>query len=225
LEKVLDISIHLHQTLPACVDLDRLSLELEDRMIPGTDLDAPAQAGAPAWRVPSAPPAVAAPDPPQRGLAARLLESEILRLARAAGLLESRLGPGLVLMVSGRLYRRLGYVRLADYLSERLGMSLRRCQAIARLSRAVRDLPLVASAFASGALSPSKLRVVASAATPETQDLWLGRARRLSVRQLEELARAGASGKAPDVPDLTDAPGKTYIPDAGDPPRAGRSLR
>jgi hypothetical protein len=125
-----------------------------------------------------------------RRLAANLLEAQLLRLARAGSVVEHRLGPGLLALVARRLYRRLGYVRLGDYLTERLGMSLRRCQAIVRLERALRSLPAVAAAFEAGSLPPSKVRVVASAATPGTQDVWLARAKQMTVRDLESAARA-----------------------------------
>jgi hypothetical protein len=130
-----------------------------------------------------------------RRLAANLLEAQLLRLARAGAVIERRLGPGLLALSARHLYRRLGFVRLGDYLTERLGMSLRRCQSILRLERALRDLPVVAAAFDAGALPPSKVRVVASAATPDTQELWLARAQRLTVRDLEAAARAARPAK------------------------------
>ena len=61
-----------------------------------------------------------------RLLAARLLERTLLRLGRAGTVVERRLAPGLCRMHGRRLYSPLGYIRLADYLTERLGMSLRR---------------------------------------------------------------------------------------------------
>ncbi|MFQ5876407.1 MAG: hypothetical protein ACE5JH_01760 [Acidobacteriota bacterium] len=123
------------------------------------------------------------------GLAARLLESQLLRLTRAGAVIERRLGRGLYLMSGEGRFRRLGYVRLADYLTERLGMSLRRAQSLLRMDRALRVLPHVARAFDAGDLPPSKLRVIAAASTAATQALWLARARRLTVRELEDLAR------------------------------------
>ncbi|MBI1951700.1 MAG: DUF222 domain-containing protein [Acidobacteria bacterium] len=135
-----------------------------------------------------------------RPLAARLLESQLARLVRASATLERRLGSGLAALHAGQLYRHLGYVRAADYLTERLGMSLRRCQSLLRTERALRDLPTVAAALDTGALGASKVQIIAAAATPETQEIWLARAQRLTVRQLEELVRADraeASGAGP----------------------------
>jgi len=138
-----------------------------------------------------------------RPLAARLLESQLVRLVRASATLERRLGSGLAALHTGQLYRHLGYVRAADYLTERLGMSLRRCQSLLRTERALRDLLSVAAALDTGALGLSKVQIVAAAATAETQEIWLARAQRLTVRQLEELARADraeASGAGPGGP-------------------------
>ncbi|OLE67087.1 MAG: hypothetical protein AUG09_04275 [Acidobacteria bacterium 13_1_20CM_2_68_7] len=125
-----------------------------------------------------------------RPLAARLLEGQLARLSRANALIDRRLAQGLHHLHSGSLYRRLGYVRLGDYLTERLGLSLRRCQNLLRTERALRDRPALAAAFEAGLLASSKLQVLAAVATPATQELWLARAQKLTVRQLEEQARA-----------------------------------
>jgi hypothetical protein len=136
-----------------------------------------------------------------RRLAANLLEAQLLRLARAGAVIERRLGPGLVALSAPRLYRRLGFVRLGDYLTERLGMRLRRCQSIIRLERTLGDLPAVAAAFDAGALPPSKVRIVASAATPATQELWLARAQRLTVRDLQAAVRVSRQAQRPEETD------------------------
>ncbi len=125
-----------------------------------------------------------------RPLAAHLLESQLVRLVRASATLERRLGSGLAALHAGQLYRHLGFVRAADYLTERLGMSLRRCQSLLRTERALRDLPSIAAALDTGALGVSKVQIIAATATPGTQELWLARAQKMTVRQLEVLARA-----------------------------------
>ena len=119
-----------------------------------------------------------------RLLAARLLERTLLRLGRAGTVVERRLAPGLSKLHGRRLYRLLGYVRLADYLTERLGMSLRRCQSILRLERALADLPRLAQALAAGEVSVSKVEVAVSVATPESEGAWLERAKRLPLAEL-----------------------------------------
>jgi len=146
-----------------------------------------------------------------RPLAARLLEGQLARLSRANALIERRLAQGLHHLHSGSLYRRLGYVRLGDYLTERPGLSLRRCQKLLRTERALHDLPALAAASEAGLLSSSKLQVLAAVATPATQELWLARAQKLTVRQLEDQARAARSAAS-----KTEATGAACDDDAPD---------
>ena len=136
---------------------------------------------------------ITVPTDERRLLAARLLESTLLRLGRAGVVLERRLVPGLSRMHRLRLYTHLGYVRLADFLTERLGMSLRRCQAILRLERALAPLPRLARALEAGELSVSRLELAAAAATPETEADWLDRAKRLPLPILRDAARAAST--------------------------------
>ncbi len=152
------------------------------------------------------------PDGEPRLLAARLLERTLLRLGRAGTVVERRLASGLSRIHGRRLYRLLGYVRLADYLTERLGMSLRRCQAILRLERALARLPRLARALAAGEVSVSKLEVAAGVATAETETAWLERARRLPLVSLREAARQ-ASGGARIAASPTDGTDATSAPD------------
>lgn len=142
-----------------------------------------------------------------RPLAARLLEGQLARLVRANASIDRRLGRALDVLHTGQLYRHLGYVRSADYLTERLGISLRRCQSLLRIERALRDLPLVAAALEAGSLGISRAQVLAAIATRETQELWLARASTLTVRQLEAQARAERAAEAADgaVPGATAA--------------------
>ncbi|MGH9748460.1 MAG: hypothetical protein ACRD6R_00860, partial [Candidatus Polarisedimenticolia bacterium] len=141
----------------------------------------------------------------RRLLAARLLESTLLRLGRAGVVLERRLVPGLSRLHRRRLYTHLGYVRLADYLTERLGMSLRRCQAILRLERALAPLPRLARALEAGELSVSKLEVAASVATPVTEAVWLDRASRLPLSNLRAAARALATADGTSATGVDDS--------------------
>ena len=142
-----------------------------------------------------------------RLLAARLLERTLLRLGRAGTVVERRLAPGLSKLHGRRLYRLLGYVRLADYLTERLGMSLRRCQSILRLERALADLPRLAQALAAGEVSVSKVEVAVSGATPESEGAWIERAKRLPLAELREAARqARLGGEGTDGSSMDAAP-------------------
>src|SRR5207245_7018402 len=96
-----------------------------------------------------------------------------------------------------RAHQRLGFVRLDDFARERLGLSGRELQELARVAQRLEALPALARAFTQGALSWSHLRLLVSVATPETEAAWLARARGESVRALEA-AIAAARGVPPD---------------------------
>jgi len=84
-------------------------------------------------------------------------------------------------------------VRLSDYVVERLGLSHRTAQELIRVEEALVRLPAIAAAFDEGALTSSHVRTLARIATSETESFWLALARRLSVRELAEVATCGAS--------------------------------
>ena len=86
-------------------------------------------------------------------------------------------------------HQRLGFVRIDDYARERLGISGRELQELARVARALETLPLTAAAFDAGELSWSHVRLLATVATAETERAWLVRARGATVRALAAMAR------------------------------------
>ena len=86
-------------------------------------------------------------------------------------------------------HQRLGFVRVDDYARERLGISGRELQELARVTRALETLPLIAAAFDAGELSWSHVRLLATVATPQTERTWLLRARGATVRALAAMAR------------------------------------
>ncbi|MBI3448617.1 MAG: HNH endonuclease [Acidobacteria bacterium] len=98
--------------------------------------------------------------------------------------LDRRLGSALIGMRDGRHFRFLGFVRLADYVVERLGISSRTAQELMRVEEAISRLPLTAEAFESGGLTAGHVRLVTRAATPESEAYWVGAARRMGIRAL-----------------------------------------
>jgi len=133
-----------------------------------------------------------------RLLAARLLECNLVRIGRAGTTVDRRLATRLDRLRSRCLYRPLGFVRLGDFLTERLGMSLRRCQAILRLERAIRTLPAIARALEAGELSFSRVEAISGVATAATEELWLERARRLPVGPLRQAVREARARRQPE---------------------------
>ena len=132
-----------------------------------------------------------------RSLCAELLDPLLRRLARQEALCRRVLGRLARAFLRRRAHQRLGFVRLDDYARERLGLSGRELQDLARVVERLDALPAVARAFGDGALSWSHLRLLVAVATPETETAWLARARAETVRGLDA-AIAAARGAAPD---------------------------
>jgi len=91
---------------------------------------------------------------------------------------------------------RLCYARLGDYARERLGLSPRKLQELARVDRALADLPSLEASLRWNVLPWCKLRLIARITTPETVDDWIERARTLPTRALEDVVRKQARGTA-----------------------------
>src|SRR5213075_3327446 len=78
----------------------------------------------------------------------------------------------------------LGFVRLADYTAERLGIPARRARALLSLARGLAPLPRLTAAFEAGEISRSQVGHLLCIVTPDTEAAWLERARGLNVRRL-----------------------------------------
>src|SRR5207302_1486631 len=77
--------------------------------------------------------------------------------------------------------------RLGDYTRERLSLSAREVQELARVAERLETLPAIAAAFSAGDLSWTQTRLLATAATPDSEHEWLALARDRTVRALEAL--------------------------------------
>src|SRR5207249_2897617 len=132
-----------------------------------------------------------------RGLRAELLDRLLRRLARQEALCRGVLGRLARPFLLRRAHSRLGFARLDDYARERLGLSGRELQELARVAQRLEDLPGLERAFAEGVLSWSHVRLLASVATPDNAAAWLARAQGETVRGLEA-AIASARGTASD---------------------------
>jgi hypothetical protein len=132
-----------------------------------------------------------------RDACAQLLDRLLRRLARQEALCRQVLGRLARLFLLRRAHQPLGFVRLDDYARERLGVSGREVQDLARVVHRLEALPALARAFAEGVLSWSHVRLLVAIATPDTEAAWLARARSESVRALDA-AVAAARGSPPD---------------------------
>jgi hypothetical protein len=102
--------------------------------------------------------------------------------------LEARMGPLLLALAEGRLYRPAGFANLETHARECLGLSPRKVRALLRLERAGRRCPALAAAFREGLLSWVKAHalvpVALVAGAPHRE--WIAWARRVTVRRAED---------------------------------------
>src|SRR2546427_6752721 len=134
-----------------------------------------------------------------RSLCAELLDPLLRRLARQEALCRRVLGRLARAFLHRRTHQHLGFVRIDDYARERLGMSGRELQDLARVVERLDVLPAVARAFGDGTLSWSHLRLLVAVATAETEASWLAPARGDTTRGLRAAAASAPGG--PPGPD------------------------
>ncbi|MEO2106985.1 MAG: DUF222 domain-containing protein [Actinomycetota bacterium] len=89
----------------------------------------------------------------------------------------------------------------AHWLNWRLGIAMPAARERVRVARALRELPLLAGAFAEGRLSYSKVRAITRVATPTTEETLLGFALYATAAQLERICRTWRQVRAASEPD------------------------
>jgi hypothetical protein len=129
--------------------------------------------------------------------AALLVDGLLVRVARGRGALDVALGDGLATLAVGDRTLRLGYQSVGDYALQRLGVAASTAEKMARLARALRERPFLRAAVWSGDLTARKAEVIVPVARGDAERFWVERARRSTVRALEE-AVAGEAGTPPE---------------------------
>src|SRR5206468_3515698 len=81
-----------------------------------------------------------------RDLRARQLDGYLRRLARQEAVCRRVLGRLARTFLAGRYHNRLGFARLGDWTRERLGLSARQVQDLARVAERLESLPATAAA-------------------------------------------------------------------------------
>jgi hypothetical protein len=92
-------------------------------------------------------------------------------------------------LVRRRAWEPLCYARLSDYADERVGLSARTIQDLARVDGLFFRLPQLRAALIRGRLGWTKVRLVARAATRKDESEWIAYARRVNTRTLEREVR------------------------------------
>jgi hypothetical protein len=128
-------------------------------------------------------------------------EERLARLAAAVGPLRRVLAALAERLIATKAPERLCYARLGDYARERLGLSARQLQELARVRRALVGLPALEQALLANELPWSKVRLLARVATEQDEPAWIARARALPTRRLEQEVRESARSLESEEPD------------------------
>lgn len=137
----------------------------------------------------------------------RSAEEQLDQLAAAVGPLRRVLAQIAERLIATKAHERLCYARLSDYARERPGVSARQLHDLARVHRALAELPVLERALVSNELPWSKVRLLARVASAEDVEAWIARASGLSTRQLEQMVRKDAQG----VEELEDSEPTTRV--------------
>ncbi len=104
-------------------------------------------------------------------------------------------------MLRGHGYRWLGFVRVADYTRELLGLSGRTVQEAAYVARRLDELPAVSTAFDRSEITWTQARVICRVATRADEAHWLDVARKRRVDDLQRIVEQ-MSAADPNAGDL-----------------------
>ncbi len=105
-----------------------------------------------------------------------------------------------------RAWERLGFARLSDYASERLGLSGRTVRSLAEVGACLRSHPYLEHALVSGTLGWTKVRLLARLSGSSMPD-WIAYARKVTASELSRSVRAVDRGSVEDGADGLDPSG------------------
>lgn len=130
----------------------------------------------------------------------QLVHEELKHIGVQRGALDAREAAALREADDVQIWRPLGMVSLIDYLERELGYAPRTAQERVRVARALRDLPHLSEALATGVLHFSAVKELVRVVTPATEVTWRDTARSLNLRQIEELVSGRRPGDLPTDP-------------------------
>jgi len=103
-----------------------------------------------------------------------------------------------------KLWRRLGYIHMSEYLERELGYGPQVAGERMRVARELAELPLIEASLGDGALPYSAVRELTRIATAATETEWLDAARGKNLRQIEALVSGRKRGDRPCDPTNPD---------------------
>ena len=102
--------------------------------------------------------------------------------------------------IAVRLWRRLGYVHVNEYLERELGYAPQVGIERVRVAQALAQLPRIEASLGAGELQFSAVRELTRVATPDTEQAWLEAAHGKNLRQIEAMVSGRKPGDRPDDP-------------------------
>jgi hypothetical protein len=138
----------------------------------------------------SAPASSPAPETPNPLARADALEREITDLCAQINAASYRLLQLIVELDDEAPWGAWGLTSCAHFLNWRCGIGLNAAREKVRVAQALKQLPQISAAFATGELSFSKVRAVTRIADPQDENNLLDLARHATAAQVEKLVRA-----------------------------------
>ncbi len=133
----------------------------------------------------------------------KALHGRLRSIAKRRGALEAEEAGYLVEAEESRLYRRLGYTSMLEYMERELHYGPHAANERLRVAYALVDLPLIAERFRDGDLCFSAVRELTRVATPATEEAFLRKAQGKTAHQVQGMV---AGLKPGDEPDATPDP-------------------
>jgi len=131
------------------------------------------------------------------------LHRRLRSIAKRRVALEAEEATYLIEAEDTRLYRRLGYTTILEYMERELHYGPHAAKERLRVARALLELPLIAEVFGDGELCFSAVRELTRVAAPATEQAFLAKAQGKTAHQVQQMV---AGLKPGDEPDATPDP-------------------
>jgi len=130
------------------------------------------------------------------------LHERLRSIAKRRVALEAEEATWLIEAEDTRLYRRLGYTTMVEYMERELYWGPHAANERLRVARELLELPLIAELFADGEVCFSSVRELTRVATPATEQAFLRKAQGKTAHQVQQMVAGLKRGDQPeDRPD------------------------